>query len=166
MKRISIMLIAIFALSITALLFIFLDKPKEYIFTSPPINAQNWVTLYDGTDSCNEIYLNENGDLVMVLTSEQKKDFLKYDITTAGGISSTGTTLTFSNNYKTLEIVGEQGQLNIESSIRTAIFNAQFNQVLRSGTSDWQLEVILKDRNTGSTLQTFFLPNEPFIWNY
>lgn len=161
------MLVAILTLTFTSLFFILTDKPQEYVFTNAYINTQNWVTTYgDDTDACKEIYLNQNGDLVMVLTSDQKAEFLKYDITKTPGISTVGATLTFSNNYKTLEVVGEQDQLNIENSVRTAIFNAQFLQVLNSGTQDWELEVIVKDRNTNSVIRTYSLPQEPLNWNF
>lgn len=170
MKHISFMLIAVLTLSLTSLFIILTTKPKEYVFTNAYIDTKNWVSIYGDTDACEEIYQNLNGDLVMVLTSEQRKDFLKYDITQAAGILSSETsqlpTLSFSEDFGILEVVGTPGNFDIENSVRTAIFNAQLIQVLSNGSEDWKLEVVVRNRNTDAIIQTFLLPHQPLNWNF
>lgn len=136
------------------------------LFSTDTEYVQNFISTQQEEQTCTDIYLNAEGYIEVVVTSEEKQNWIEaadeaIDRVTSNSLNSDGYALQINEERNAIEILGTAG-LDIDQlteDFNQLAQNAEFWQIF-SGVSPWYIDIQVYSDDTGELLQEVHMPSE------
>lgn len=167
MKRVRVVRILVVFMVCTILSGCSMQQSYEtYVFPDVYVDAEQLVKDIKGK-KCKDIYENEDGSVTVVLTEEQRENWLRgintdFRLTKQMGILS----IECSKDYKNLTArLPEKIAEGAAPMIQSYVWCAEMAQIL-SGSEDWSVEVTIIENETNKIQYQGTLPEDELDWSF
>ena len=142
---------------------------KTYILPDVYVDGEDLVKRNKDTDSCEDIYLNDDGSLTLVLTEAQRKRWSDHkEIEAQLSLMSklSGITIRFSDAYTKMEVSAPRDVARAAAPMAYSFaWVAELCQIL-NGAETWSLQVTISESESGTVLQEAILPEDQLDWSF
>ncbi|MDL2296073.1 hypothetical protein LJC18_04695, partial [Lachnospiraceae bacterium OttesenSCG-928-E19] len=107
------------------------NETKEYVLTNTSIDADELVEMYEDSGECEGIKKNEKGDVVVLLTEEQREAWLKPQWIESNDslVETIGADIFYNSEYTEIEVKGSKEELlAFDEMIKYYAYHAEVQQ--------------------------------------
>ena len=145
---------------------------EKYVIPIAFMDEESYIFGIRETKYCQYVYIDDSQDIVVEMTKEQREKWIsklkeKIDDILQQQKESKVYNFNFEKDYKTLqidvtkEVLDQEKMTSFMSYLTALLYHSEIYQVL-NGNTDWAVQVITEDWDTGKELINIEYPDEGF----
>lgn len=145
---------------------------EKYVIPIAFMDEKSYIFGIRETKYCQYVYIDDSQDIVVEMTKEQREKWIsklkeKIDDILQQQKESKVYNFNFEKDYKTLqidvtkEVLDQEKMTSFMSYLTALLYHSEIYQVL-NGNTDWAVQVITEDWDTGKELINIEYPDEGF----